>query len=600
MGRLKYWKTVCFATFLCLLLCGGSMAAEVFSIKLERYRAEDNRLYLYVGQSPGEDRKLPESIVVTAGGIELPVQKVSALGETKEPVYFVCLADVSGTISDSGVEYMKETIQHLAGLMNENDRISLATVSDETVFCDWMKGEEIQPQIEKLARTGKDTNLYAGIVDALKFIKERTADQAQGCLVIFSDGEDDFRTGITREEAMRETEQSNIPVFTVAILKSKPARGEDEISKQFGSFARTTPEGIAMVPIIEDLTEQQAAESVRQGMDSIMVVEADLTGYQGVSEIWLEVTMTLSGGQTGKSGMYIPGSKLEEAMVQMDSEASTEETRTEGETLAQASESGTEGETLAQPSESGQANQEDEAGTSYGTFLLLGGIAATLLIAGAVVFASRKWRKKKGELRKPAEENALGKNNEKTMNEGQGTLAAESDREKMIGAADAEEGKNLEAAETADKADEETADKSAGETTDNTAAGAGEKTTSKTMSNTANKPAGGIDREETMSLCLIEMGQGKELREKAPFVIQVGREFRIGRDPKKCDLAISDDYSLSGCHCILSFQQGHLWIKDMGSTNGTYVNGVPVKEVVMLELQDRIMIGSREYRIYQE
>ena len=42
-----------------------------------------------------------------------------------------------------------------------------------------------------------------------------------------------------------------------------------------------------------------------------------------------------------------------------------------------------------------------------------------------------------------------------------------------------------------------------------------------------------------------------------------------------------------------------MYVEDMGSTNGTYLNGRQLRKAEQLKLADRIRIGDTEYR-YQE
>jgi pSer/pThr/pTyr-binding forkhead associated (FHA) protein len=53
----------------------------------------------------------------------------------------------------------------------------------------------------------------------------------------------------------------------------------------------------------------------------------------------------------------------------------------------------------------------------------------------------------------------------------------------------------------------------------------------------------------------------------------------LGRGPMN-DFQITDP-SVSGTHCHIVVENGNATIKDMGSTNGTFVNRAPVKEALL-------------------
>ena len=61
-----------------------------------------------------------------------------------------------------------------------------------------------------------------------------------------------------------------------------------------------------------------------------------------------------------------------------------------------------------------------------------------------------------------------------------------------------------------------------------------------------------------------------------------------GRDPNAP--IFLDDISVSRAHAEFVVEGGHLWVRDKGSTNGTYVNGKRT-EGAALEPGDEVIIG---------
>jgi len=74
----------------------------------------------------------------------------------------------------------------------------------------------------------------------------------------------------------------------------------------------------------------------------------------------------------------------------------------------------------------------------------------------------------------------------------------------------------------------------------------------------------------------------------------------IGRDESKADLAFKSDNLLSGTHCSISYEQDGIILRDLGSTNKTFVNGVPVTGRYIMEEDDILLIGSMELRVNWE
>ena len=68
-----------------------------------------------------------------------------------------------------------------------------------------------------------------------------------------------------------------------------------------------------------------------------------------------------------------------------------------------------------------------------------------------------------------------------------------------------------------------------------------------------------------------------------------GPEWVVGRDPAN-RLSIPDRL-ISRRHCAVTLADGRYHLRDLGSSNGTFVNGIPVEERV-LEHGDRIRVGD--------
>jgi FHA domain len=69
----------------------------------------------------------------------------------------------------------------------------------------------------------------------------------------------------------------------------------------------------------------------------------------------------------------------------------------------------------------------------------------------------------------------------------------------------------------------------------------------------------------------------------------------IGRDVNNA--IVVDDQFASAEHAILTFRGRAWYIEDLESTNGTFVNGAPVTEVLPLGYGDVIQIGQVRFRL---
>jgi FHA domain-containing protein len=77
----------------------------------------------------------------------------------------------------------------------------------------------------------------------------------------------------------------------------------------------------------------------------------------------------------------------------------------------------------------------------------------------------------------------------------------------------------------------------------------------------------------------------------------VGEGATFGRTGG-ADIRVDDPFA-SSAHARIFDRGGFMYVEDMGSTNGTYLNGRQLKTAERLSMGDTIRIGDSEYR-YEE
>jgi FHA domain len=77
----------------------------------------------------------------------------------------------------------------------------------------------------------------------------------------------------------------------------------------------------------------------------------------------------------------------------------------------------------------------------------------------------------------------------------------------------------------------------------------------------------------------------------------VGSGATLGRS-NGADINVDDPFA-SSAHARIFARGDYMYLEDMGSTNGTYLNGRQVRTAERLKVADKIRIGDTEYR-YQE
>jgi pSer/pThr/pTyr-binding forkhead associated (FHA) protein len=74
-------------------------------------------------------------------------------------------------------------------------------------------------------------------------------------------------------------------------------------------------------------------------------------------------------------------------------------------------------------------------------------------------------------------------------------------------------------------------------------------------------------------------------------IFELGQEVTLGRSPG-CAIYLEDDTFTSSVHARVYRRNGELWLEDLRSTNGTFLNDSKVSEPTRIQRGDRIKIGS--------
>lgn len=99
------------------------------------------------------------------------------------------------------------------------------------------------------------------------------------------------------------------------------------------------------------------------------------------------------------------------------------------------------------------------------------------------------------------------------------------------------------------------------------------------------------------------------LEERGLLVILSGERFgqthildeetlTLGRGDE-CDISFHDD-EISKEHCQITVEKGYFFLEDLGSSNGTYLDGKKLKKKVLLSYSDRIVMGNTIIRFFME
>src|SRR6266704_1843558 len=78
--------------------------------------------------------------------------------------------------------------------------------------------------------------------------------------------------------------------------------------------------------------------------------------------------------------------------------------------------------------------------------------------------------------------------------------------------------------------------------------------------------------------------------------IEINRDLTLVGRKENCDLRLNHK-SVSKLHCVIVKTDGLLILRDLGSTNGTRVNGQRIRRAALLP-NDQLSIASFKFRIH--
>ncbi len=513
IGRQFQKMILCIAAVIILfgMSCIGVKADDSLILGMDQYRTENGKIILYVNHNKGSDFNLDtadSSVVV--GKQTLPIENVIKFKDSGEPVSYMFVVDISGSMSKDRIDTIKDTLRQFIGMTKAGDNICIATMADELISSGFTDdGQALNGFIDGIAITKQDTDLYTSIKEELNTLKTDKNVHRKRCLVIFSDGADDQKGGITQSEAETQVKESHIPIFTVALLPSKYRDSDIESAKILGSFARYSAGGQHYVPQVDGFECNEVCGKIIQSLEDSLIISADLadvTAQDG--NIYLGVEFS-DGATKAKDGMQIPVGDILAAIK-------------EAQSAKAAANAATEKKETPKPEQPVETPKK----LSTMTYVLIGCIAAVILITVVIIILVSGKKKEQPPASVP-----VGGGGNKTIGLGQSAPSVP-----VV-----------------------------------------EKT-----------PSSGV------KVTLYKMGPGGD--ESYPLVLDTKKS--LGRK-KSCDLSFENDNALSGIHCYIFSKGKKVYVQDNKSTNGTFVNGVPITGEFIVETGDILLAGSAEYKIVQ-
>ena len=536
--------------------------------------------YLEILDEEGDpvDNVSPGRLAVTVGPNPAGVVDVKSLEEAGEGVACVLLVDVSRSLGERTFGRVREALGAWIDAMTEKDRAAVMTFGTDVRLALDFTGDKgaLEEAVAALSPSDDHTQLHLGLARAAEL--GRRADPglpARRAVLVLSDGRDDFAGGMTKEEVKESMKVDPVPVYAVGFHDPPATSRKEEYLKVLGEFARTS--GGAYFRGEEGSFSEifsRVARRIRAGFAAALSCE-DCRGDGRVYR--LQATFS-SGPRSLTDGIDvrllpppeapsasetapIPGDNASVPAASADNETDLgdrtgPDNRTEAPDNASGVPPDNETPSSSDNASEGQSREARDNATS-------GGRADDPADNATSLFASDP----------PAPEGPRWKLPGWGYAAGAAVLVLcaallFSSRRRRTGK---------------EASDEEAAPREEEASLPDLPPGA-------VSPEAETGPA--IPRGLPVRLAVVR----GDVRAR-PYEVDLTDRAVIGRSRAEADVAIPEDAEVSRRHCELILEDGMVFVRDLGSVNGTLVNGVPIAGKYRLETDDTLLVGGTELRI---
>lgn len=549
------------ACLLSFLVTGVSAMAANEAAVVEHVTA-GQEIALYVKGAPESWDEITCQVGTNAATVE-STQKVS---ETEESVRTLVLWDNSLSVMKKYGEDIKSILIDVVANRAPNEKFAIATIDEAvTLVADYTDDYTVLKQtIEAIEGENKDAYIIENVYEAVLSLNA-VGDCGYKRIILISDGMDATEIGYSKEELNTLLSQTPYPIYTIGVLSKDR---QQELQDMF-ALSRTTYADYFYLNEIDDT------------MDVIRGFSADY----GLLQVKISVPAELRDGSTQNSQLTIAGgsdSYVATSLVTLPFAESEG-----GETVPEETAGTTEpAVTEEEPSDDRETSAGVEELSIAGIplkWILIGGGALLVVIVIVVILVVSGKKKKKS-----ASGNDYARLDQQIRNERSGSAPQPQAAQPMRQApAQPVQVPHVQPArvQPAQVPPVQTAQKTQIMNTGN-AQQAGRETNF--LFSGAAAPAHRVVLTNVQDAV-------------KSYQCGMADKIVIGRDPAGCSLVLEDS-AVSGRHCEIGLSGTTFYVKDLGSSNGTFINGCRINPNVMTEIRTgcTMKLGRIDYRVTVE
>ena len=535
-------------------------------------QVDDSALYLAGG--PAGDG----TITVGVNGQSFDNYTITAVQDAELPITYYCIVDQSSSLSNSQKEQQYRALTALSDAMRPIDRMVLVLMGEELSFGEPLATvEERQQGIDQACvYPARFTNLNASIVSALEAITAARDDESLGCILLITDGLDNARIAVSQEEVNQAIRSSGLSLCTLAVVDPWADKSAQKNANRMEEYASQSIGGFSVIPSRNDFGSATYVEdALNQVVDHVLsgaVLSLDLSQLPSGMDA-LEIEVTWQQGDIRVSDKC----SVDGALIPAPTEPTQPETlppeTTQPETTQPLPPETTQPETTAPTETTPPVHSPSPGGNSRMLLILLvigTGLLLFLIVLAVLLRYNQRSLEEPEPKSKPKKERRRNK----------APASEEEDWEKLdISELTVQKNKPESGQQPKPELQNEPDRKSPGP-----------------------QPGKALPKRDTTPGCRVRLVPADHPEDAIEFFIGVNESVTLGRN-KRSDITLNEtDTALSGLHFELQWDSRVLHLRDRKSTNGTALNGVPLRPEGWVRVTGNAVIqaGSDRYTVTVE
>ena len=568
--------------FLCLALLAGlivPVGAEQEAKFLHPVSIVEDSTLCLVG-APAEEG----TVSVTAGGQSVPCT-VSTLEASPLPVIYYCIIDQSSSFSNAQKQHQLRALKALNEAMRPDDSMVLYLMGEKLTFGEPLTTSEAQKKgIEQACvYSAKFTDLDASILSALEHISATRSSEEISCILLITDGLDNQQERVNQADVFQAIRSSGLSFYTISVVDPWADGAAQKNALRMADYAEQSLGGAAFLPskdfnsptCVEDAVSEIVARTLSSSVIRLDLSQLPITGRSlDIDVTWSKDAVRITETCTVDTALLpvptVPTQPETTAATEPETTAATEpETTaaTEPETTQPViTEPETTQPTAVEPEPTKvtrpASTQVPQGSVQKGNLTLILVAAGFLVVAVLVVLALILWRRQRDlEMAEFYEEDSEDEIPLPEVPETKIDFPSMAELNKRLDFK-AEPPKEMPIPQV-------------------------------------NIP---VQKPAAIHGCRVKLVPEHHPEGAVEFVIGVNESVTLGRNGRSDIVLNETDTSLSSLHFELQWDSRSLHLRDRSSTNGTALNGVPLRPEVWARVEKKAVIqaGATKYTVLTE